>query len=29
MVAEENILVTETGFEYLTMPCSKDLEIIK
>jgi Xaa-Pro aminopeptidase len=29
MVAEENILVSETGFEYLTKPCSKDLKIIK
>ena len=29
MVAEENILINETGVEYLTKPCSRDLKIIK
>ena len=29
MVAEENILITDGGTEYLTKPCSRDLKIIK
>jgi Xaa-Pro dipeptidase len=29
MVAEENILINDSGIEYLTKPCSRDLKIIK
>ena len=29
MVAEENILITKVGVEYLSKPCNRDLKVIK